>query len=905
MIRDQSEEKSTYRYKFDNVEFDESSMELRVDGKIVSLEQRPKALLSALLAHVNEVLARDELLSSVWVGQITVDNVLANAVAKLRRALPTTSAKRIITHPRTGYRFAGPIERVVIGRHIKSPFEFTVGDRIRGRENFILEKRLSSAAGREVWLARHDKTNEPRVFKFAADGLALETIKREATIFRLLNASLEDNRCFTQVFDWNFTHAPFFIESEYAGDDLLSWAVKDAQLSLLTLDNKIELILSIVDAVCAIHGVGILHKDIKPANIILRPSSEHHDFHVVLVDFGSGALLTHGLLNLHGITPDGISSDQISESRPGSHAYLAPELVKGQAPSTRSDVYALGVVAYQILKGDVMTPVTPNSVDSIEDPLLREDIALATAENPEHRHPTAEAFAERLRSLHVRREQAARAAEEAKELAAARRALVRVRARRPWVIAASVLLVLGIVTSSIFGINANVAQQSAEKESQRAEAANEFLRELIVSADPRTLGGQNEANIRDSLARAFSLVEKRFSFDNDTQLVMLQTLADVFSGVSDFDSEIEARQKVFELNKEKNGVHHEKTVSAQLKLTDALIRDSRIDQAENELMNIERSSVAILQRHAELNLLAKMIRGRIHLQRLELDQAINYLEQAENLFQVSNLTDIEALILIRHDLAQSLSRINQEERAIAIFSELYETVNNNATTIPSWRRADIYVSYASALVFAFRTLEAIPILHQALEIRGNVFGKESREAGQVHAMLGNAHSSVGHWDAALDSLSKARQIICSTHRDSHVECISMLSNEGVALLELGNYSIAEQQLRRAKELLNPYGDGHPATQVINYHLARAQIENGELGNVPKLLQSLSQTAMESAAPGNHWQVRIDGLRGRYLIRAGNFTEGHSLLLTAVEKMKKLEFPANFIEPYIIDLERDK
>ena len=904
MSKDQPEEKSTYRYKFDNVEFDESSMELRVDGKVVSLEQRPKVLLSSLLAHVNEVLTKNELLNAVWPGQVTVENVLANAVAKLRKALPTASAERIITHPRIGYRFAGPIERIVVGRHIKSPFEFTVGDRVLGRENFLLEKRLSSASGREVWLARHDKTNEPRVFKFAADGLALETIKREATIFRLLNASLKDNRCFTQVFDWNFTQPPFFIESEFVGDDLLSWATKDAQLSLLSLDERIKLIISIIDAVCAIHSVGILHKDIKPANIILRLPIDDHDSHIVLADFGSGSLLSHSLLNLHGITPDGISSDETNDSPAGSHAYLAPELVKGQSPSTRSDVYALGVVAYQILKGDINISVTPNSAESIKDPLLREDIALATAENPDDRHATAEAFADRLRSIDERRKQAARALEETKELAAARRALMRVQARRPWVITASLLLVLGIVTSSIFGINANIAQQSAEKESQRAEAANEFLRELIVSADPRALGSESQSSIRDSLERAFGLVEKRFSFDNDTQLVMLQTLADVFSGVSDFSSEIEARERVVELYREKNGAHHEKTISAQLKLTDALIRNSRIDQAENELAGIERSSVATLQRHTELNILAKMIRGRIHLQRLELDPAINYLEQAENLFQVSNVTNVETLILIRHDLAQSLSRLGQEERAIKIFSKLHELVEDNSATIPPWRRADIYLSHASALVFAFRTLEAIPILHQALEIRGNVFGKESREVGQVHALLGNAHSSVGHWEPALDSLSKARQIICSTHRDSHVECISMLSNEGVALLELGNYLVAEQQLHRAKELLNPYGDEHPAIQVINYHLARTQIEKGELGNIPSLLQSLSQTAMESSAPGNHWQVRIDGLKGRYLIRAGNFTEGRSLLMAAVEKMKSLEFPASFIEPYISDLERN-
>ncbi len=169
---EQGDEQPLFRYAFGGVEFDEARGELRVGGLAVELEQRPLQVLACLLHHADEVVPREELFDTVWAGRPTVDNVLANAVAKLRKALGAAEHGRIINLPRVGYRLYGPVERTVSGRRLHSRLDMAVGQTVPGREHFRLREQLGPSRGNEVWLARHDKTGEWRVYKFSADAAA-------------------------------------------------------------------------------------------------------------------------------------------------------------------------------------------------------------------------------------------------------------------------------------------------------------------------------------------------------------------------------------------------------------------------------------------------------------------------------------------------------------------------------------------------------------------------------------------------------------------------------------------------------------------------------------------------------------------------------------------------------------
>jgi non-specific serine/threonine protein kinase len=281
-----------YRYRFDEAEFDEARVTLRVAGERVDLEQRPLQVLALLLQRVDEVVPRAELFDTVWAGRPTVDNVLANAVAKLRKALGATAGARIVNVPRVGYRLRGPVERMVAGRRASGGFELAAGQAVPGREHFRLEACLDASGGAAVWLARHEKTGEPRVYKFAVDGERLAALKREVTIYRVLKECLGERDDRVRLFDWNFDTPPFFLECEYAGQDLARWSQENPAFDIAPRERRIAWFIEIAEAVAAAHGAGVLHKDLKPANVLVMPRGVGWRWRVT--DFGSGRLLDPG-----------------------------------------------------------------------------------------------------------------------------------------------------------------------------------------------------------------------------------------------------------------------------------------------------------------------------------------------------------------------------------------------------------------------------------------------------------------------------------------------------------------------------------------------------------------------------------------------------------------------------------
>ena len=171
-----------YRYRFGAAEFDESRFELSVGGLTVDIQHKPLQVLAVLLRRPGEVVSREELLDTVWADRVTVEQVLANAVAKLRRALGEGDGARIVTVPRSGYRFDGPMERIAAGTRTVSKLDLRPGVGVPGRDSFVLVAALATTLGAEVWLAKHRKTDDLRVYKFARESAHLATLKREATL---------------------------------------------------------------------------------------------------------------------------------------------------------------------------------------------------------------------------------------------------------------------------------------------------------------------------------------------------------------------------------------------------------------------------------------------------------------------------------------------------------------------------------------------------------------------------------------------------------------------------------------------------------------------------------------------------------------------------------------------------
>jgi serine/threonine-protein kinase len=381
------------------------------------------------------------------------------------------------------------------------------GVEVPGRPNWLLARKLGEGGFGESWLAEQRGTREPRVFKFCYDARSLRGLRREITLFRLLKETLGERRDITRVLDWKLDEAPYFIESEYsAGGNLADWAEAQGGIAAVPLAQRIEIAAQVAEALAAAHSVGVLHKDVKPANVLIVPDAAGAP-RAQLADFGIGMLLGRDKLAEAGITfRTDLLDPAIGSSGGGTFAYLAPEILEGKPVTLQADVYALGVLLFQLVAGDFTRVMAPGWERDVEDELLREEIAAAVDGNPQRRSGDALRIAERLRALEPRRAERAVEREARREAEAARIALARGRRRRRLLAGAAALsLAFGIAMA----LQARRIEQEAERANREATTAQrvaDILVGLFQVSDPGEARG-NSVTAREILDRGAARIE--------------------------------------------------------------------------------------------------------------------------------------------------------------------------------------------------------------------------------------------------------------------------------------------------------------------------------------------------------------------------------------------------------------
>jgi serine/threonine protein kinase/class 3 adenylate cyclase/predicted esterase len=276
---------------------------------------------------------------------------------------------------------------------------------IPGRRNWVLESQLGTGAVGEVWLATNVNTRVKHVFKFCFEPERIRSMKREVVLLRLLKESLGDREDIARVIDWELTAPPYYIETEYTeGGDLKEWVANQGGIDKVPLATRLELVAQTGVALSAAHSAGILHKDIKPTNILISKSKDGEP-RASLTDFGIGLLLDPEALGKKGITATGLTQTLLGSKSPssGTPLYMAPELLEGKPATPQSDIYSLGVLLYQMVTGDLSRDLAPGWEQEVGDELLREDIAACVSGVPEKRLADPAKLSERLRSIEERR----------------------------------------------------------------------------------------------------------------------------------------------------------------------------------------------------------------------------------------------------------------------------------------------------------------------------------------------------------------------------------------------------------------------------------------------------------------------------------------------------------------------
>lgn len=842
-----------YRYRFDDVEFDAVRVELLVAGRRAELEQRPLQVLALLLQHVDEVVPRAELFDTVWEGRPTVDNVLANAVAKLRKALGDAGA-RVVNVPRVGYRLCGPIERTVVGRHALPPLRLEPGRAVPGREHFRLQECLDPTAGRAVWRVRHDKTGENRVYKFASDPDRLAALKREVTIHRVLRGRLGKRDDFVRIIDWNFNAAPYWLQSEDAGQDLASWAQQATALKQATCEQRIAWFTAVADAVAAAHSAGVLHKDLKPANVLVAPRGDGWQFRVA--DFGSGRLLEPDTLDALGITRLGMTVTSALPTDSGmTLMYVAPEVLRGVAPSVSSDVYALGLILFQMVVGDLRRTLAPGWERDVDDELLREDIAAATSGDPERRLASVADLLQRLRGHDARALERKHLRESDARALAAERLLERSRARRPWLIAAVVLLLIGLATSLWQIQRVRAARAEAQQQASRAEATNRFLNEYLLGAGFGTHSpAWNERNPRLSeiLDATAGKIDAHFVNEPVLRASLHQTLAQAYRSTNDYAKAAVQLRATVDAWQRVAGTNDSRTIIAQYQLADALAYLSRYKEAEALLDRADAAAGARRNAISAIAMHSRLARAEVEYLQLHVKRALPEYQAAERLQRLVQPQNVLMSAHILLAIAGCNLRMGHPQAAEVAARRVLAGAPYTQEAIGLGALATANMRLSDALRGQGRNSAAIPVMQLALAAYEKSEGGNSQGAIIALSRLSHLYSLSGDDSKALalqrDVHDRAAKHWGADSQAALIELINLGSDE----LDSGETQAALQHLQLAEAGLEKLvGASSPITQAARVELAKALSRTGRNAEALAKLGGVDAEAYQSttADPG--------------------------------------------------------
>ena len=276
---------------------------------------------------------------------------------------------------------------------------------VRIAERYSLRERIAVGGMGEVHLATDDRLGRLVAVKVLAAGFAdspdfVERFRREA-----LTAAALSHPNIAQVYDYGVDGDSHFIVMEYAEGHDLAQVIREH--GRLTPGDAVRIAEQVCAALGAAHRAGVVHRDVKPGNVIVRS-----DGTVKVTDFGIARARGQASLTDTGTVM-------------GTAAYVAPEQARGEATTPSSDLYSLGILLFQMLTGSVPfegdTPVAI-AMRHLDEPVplpssrvadlpanLDEVVVRATAKSPADRYADADAMAAALVGHEMRADAATRA----------------------------------------------------------------------------------------------------------------------------------------------------------------------------------------------------------------------------------------------------------------------------------------------------------------------------------------------------------------------------------------------------------------------------------------------------------------------------------------------------------------
>jgi hypothetical protein len=618
----------------------------------------------------------------------------------------------------------------------------------------------------------------------------------------------------------------------------LAWDQATAALAQLTLPERLSLFLQIARTVAAAHALGILHKDIKPANVLVRGSERLPT--LALADFGSGHLADAERIRQMGITAMGLtlSHVQAADVTGGTLMYLAPEVQAGQAGTVQSEVYALGVLLFQMLTAQLQRPLASGWAREIDDSLLVEDVAAATDFDPRLRLQSVASLIERIEHLALRRQ----ASEQAATLAARNAELEldqrRKLQRRPWLVALVLSLASGFGISTWLWQQSAAATRAALEQSQRATAISKFaFQDVLESSDLLNAGAQAKpSTLLNILRHASAATAVRFAGQARVEAEAQMRLAQSFLKLAALQEAGTSIRKAQGLLKPVAAADDALVLKLRFMWAHWLVWTERREEGEAELLGTEGATPPeLLAKDAELAIVAARARAFLLREKRELQ---GWREQQLKLMELTE----------KH------------------------------TPPGSPERLDALQQYAESLIWLGQQAQAKQMLDGLAQPPFLVQGAYAEAMAKFHIFAGQRAKQLGDATLAAEQLTQALPW-CLAGPPARRDWLEAWAQKelGEVLLSLGRVAAGAAASQRGHDLIvRVSGADHQYAHEFSLGVAENQLLQGHYA---KALASLDEIeAFQQRAFGKRlWGVSVDFGRARAMVGLGRAAEATHLL----------------------------
>jgi serine/threonine protein kinase len=576
------------------------------------------------------------------------------------------------------------------------------------------------------------------------------------------------------------------------------------------LNQRVSLLIETCAAVSFAHSKLILHRDLKPENILINSEGG-----VKLLDFGIAKLIDENHFNN--------TATQVMTRK-----YASPEQIQGMPVSTQSDVFSLGVIAYELITGyhpyphknalhrehdvvsghvlkvkhraatgDAALPVLSHVPDRYILGDLENILRKALSPDPQQRYESVAAFAQDLSHYLNNKPVLARkpsAAYTLKKWLQRHKALAMVL----------VLFISTLVAATIFSVhktNETLAQKQqaetlriqAQAEAERANKIAGFMQDIFINAKPQA--NKQELTAKDLLHQGLNSIQSELSQDPENMYKIIGTLTDVLINLSEYELATESVQNNYDNCTNELSVHDH---SCQKLLIHRATIHHNLDQPEQSVHYLDQAlAIAKSETPQDKKLIGSILRIKfqslVNLQKL--DEALQSTEAGIQYLQSVGMT-AEETIGAYNDLAFLAIKYKKFEEAEKHFNVM-DQILRNQTPKDHLAIAKLANMRGFSLQVQKRYQEAAELRDEAVTILNQNFDQPFEVMGLIQYTTSQTWVQAGH---------------------------------------------AQMALKRAQEAFDTYAaisdDTHPKRQNLRLHMANINFESGWVEQAEQLLQAL-------------------------------------------------------------------